>query len=70
MNKSFKYHLGQYGWKEMRHNFLSTNDPKMLRTIASQTSETQKNKIVEVRRTPIESYNQIDFVKQRVAIEA
>ena len=69
MNLAFKRGLQERGWSEQRNTFWVTADEKILRRIYSQTPEEQKRAIEEAGRTPIMSYNQTDFVKDRVAIE-
>jgi len=46
-----------------------TEDEKLIRQTLSKTADEQKKDIAEAGYTPILSYNQTDFVKERVAIE-
>ena len=69
MNASFKRLLEELGWEERRNTFWVTDDEKLLRTIYNQDEAIQKRTIVASGRRPIMSYNQTDFVKERVAIE-
>ncbi|MEA3508080.1 MAG: BglII/BstYI family type II restriction endonuclease, partial [Synergistota bacterium] len=46
-----------------------TKDEKLIRKTLAMTAEEQKREITAAGETPIFSYNQTDFVKDRVAIE-
>lgn len=69
MNQSFKALLGKKGWSESRVGYWVTKDAKLIRkTLALPPSE-QKMEIEAAGESPIYSYNQTDFVKDRVAAE-
>ncbi|MXX88035.1 MAG: restriction endonuclease [Boseongicola sp. SB0677_bin_26] len=69
MNAAFKRRLGRMGWKQRQNTFWVTADQNLLRGIYGKTADEQKAAILEAGYTPIRSYNQTDFVKDRVAIE-
>ena len=69
MNKEFKKRLAQKNWKESRFNYWVTKNEKLIRKTLSMKKEDQKREIQEAGETPIMSYNQTDFVKDRVAVE-
>ena len=69
MNKKFKNGLEASGWEQRRNTFWVTDDEKLLRGIYGLSSEQQKEKIIGAGHIPIRSYNQTDFVKDRIAIE-
>ena len=69
MNKKFKNGLEARGWEQRRNTFWVTDDEKLLRGVYGLSAEQQKEKIIEAGHTPISSYNQTDFVKDRIAIE-
>ena len=69
MNIAFKRGLETRGWSERRNRFWVTDDEKLLRGIYSLPEKEQKRAIEEAGHTPIMSYNQTDFVKDRVAME-
>ena len=69
MNKKFKNGLEARGWEQRRNTFWVTDDEKLLREVYGLSAEQQKEKIIEAGHTPISSYNQTDFVKDRIAIE-
>ncbi len=69
MNFAFKEGLESTGWDERRNTFWVTDDEKLLRGIYGLSPEEQKQKIQDAGYEPIMSYNQTDFVKDRVAVE-
>jgi Restriction endonuclease BglII len=69
MNQAFKQLLENKKWSESRVSYWVTKDERLIRKTFSMESEKQKKEIEESGETPIYSYNQTDFVKQRVAIE-
>ena len=69
MNEKFKQHLDAKGWRESRVTYWVTEDDKLIRQTLSKSADEQKEEISQAGYTPILSYNQTDFVKERVAIE-
>jgi hypothetical protein len=69
MNKAFKNELSRLNWEESRVSYWVTRDVKLIRQTLTLTADEQKKEIEEGGETPIFSYNQTDFVKDRVAIE-
>ena len=69
MNKSFKKLLENKGWAESRVSYWVTKDEKLIRKTLTMSPEQQKQEIERTDSSPIYSYNQTDFVKDRVAIE-
>jgi len=69
MNKSFKRLLEKKGWIESRVSYWVTKDEKLIRKTIAMPPEKQKKEIEQAGLLPIFSYNQTDFVKDRVAIE-
>ncbi|MFC1566872.1 BglII/BstYI family type II restriction endonuclease [bacterium] len=69
MNKVFKGELRKLGWLENRVSYWVTKDEKLIRKILPMKPEIQKMEIEATGNTAIASYNQTDFVKDRVAIE-
>ena len=69
MNKSFKEKLENLQWNESRVNYWVTKDEKLIRKTLTMPPDEQKKEIEEAGDSPIFSYNQTDFVKDRVAIE-
>ena len=69
MNNAFKDGLKARGWSERRTTFWLTADEKLMRGIYGLSENEQKRAIEEAGHEPIMSYNQTDFVKERVAVE-
>ena len=69
MNRAFKDGLKARGWSERRSTFWLTADEKLMRGIYGLSEKEQKRAIEEAGHGPIMSYNQTDFVKERVAVE-
>lgn len=70
LNKAFvKKFSAVGGWKESRTSYWVTDDYKLIRKTLILPPDEQKNEIVQAGKTPIFSYNQTDFVKNRVAVE-
>ena len=69
MNQAFKASFQAKGWTERRSTFWVTADERLLRGIYGRPESEQKRVIEEAGLTPIMSYNQTDFVKDRVAVE-
>ena len=69
MNKAFKSGFSALGWEEWRQQFWVTADAALTQEIYKATPNDQKSAIENVGLRPIMSYNQTDFVKERIAIE-
>ena len=69
MNTHFKKLLSEVGWKESRVSYWVTKSEKLIRKTLSMDPQEQKKEIQAAGEKPIYSYNQTDFVKDRVAIE-
>ena len=69
MNKAFKTEFKELGWNQERRNFWVASDERLMRRVHSLNAADQKREIEEAGYTPIGSYNQTDFVKDRVAVE-
>ena len=69
MNRAFSEGLSRVGWSERRSTFWVTDDERILRGTYALPENEQKQAIEAAGLTPIMSYNQTDFVKERVAVE-
>ena len=69
MNRAFSEGLGRLGWSERRSTFWVTDDERILRGTYALPEAEQRQAIEAAGLTPIMSYNQTDFVKERVAVE-
>lgn len=69
MNRCFKERLSKKQWHESRVSYWVTDDHQLIRQTLTDPPDEQRQKILARGKTPIASYNQTDFVKDRVAIE-
>lgn len=69
MNLDFKTRFGTLGWAESRTAYWVTSNADLIRKTLNLDPALQKKAIEETGATPIYSYNQTDFVKERVAVE-
>jgi len=69
MNAEFKRSLNGLGWTESRVSYWVTRSEKLIRKTLSMDAAHQKQEILDAGEVPILSYNQTDFVKDRVAVE-
>lgn len=69
MNAAFKRLLRKRFWEESRVSYWVTRSEKLIRKTLTMSAEEQKREIETAGETPIFSYNQTDFVKDRVALE-
>lgn len=69
INQAFKDHFEALDWQEERTSYYVTDDEKLIRETLFLDKSEQKRIIESHGKTPISSYNQTDFEKERVAIE-
>lgn len=69
MNKAMKEQFKDRGWTESRTSYWVTKDANLIRKTMTMDDKKQKAEIIKSGQTPIYSFNQTDFVKDRVAIE-
>jgi len=69
MNSGMKNQFENLGWNEKRVSYWVTKDAKLIRKTMHMDAQEQKAEIAAAGETPIFSYNQTDFVKERVAVE-
>ena len=69
MNVRFAKLLKGKNWTESRASYWVTKGEKLMRKTLTMSPEEQKKEIEAAGETPIYSYNQTDFVKDRVALE-
>jgi len=69
LNKAMHRELEKRAWAPERANFWVTGDSKLIRKTLNMPPEQQKAEIESAGRTATLSYNQTDFVKDRVAVE-
>jgi hypothetical protein len=69
MNKAIRGGFSRHKWSERRISYWVTSDAKLIRKTMFMGPEQQKAEIVGAGEKPLASYNQTDFVKERVAVE-
>jgi len=69
MNAEFKRLLRAKAWKENRVSYWVTRSERLIRKTLAMSPREQKKEIEAAGEKPILSYNQTDFVKDRVAVE-
>lgn len=69
VNAAFKQSLNELGWSENRINYWVTRNENLIRKTLAMNADEQKQEILDAGELPISSYNQTDFVKERVAVE-
>jgi hypothetical protein len=70
MNKAFNAEFNKKGWSESRYNYYITlNRELMEKSILMSAKEQKEFLIANGEDEPIYSYNQTDFVKDKIAVE-
>jgi hypothetical protein len=69
LNLAFKTLLHSHNWRESRTSYWVTKDQQLIKRTLNLTPEQQRAEIEAAGLEPIFSYNQTDFVKDRIAVE-
>ena len=69
LNQAFREGLEARNWAQRKSTFWVTADEKLMRGVHSLPEDQQKRAIEDAGHNPIMSYNQTDFVKERIAVE-
>ncbi|NOY61378.1 MAG: restriction endonuclease [Calditrichaeota bacterium] len=70
INKALGLHFSMYNWRESRYQYYITlNRELMEKSIAMHVKEQKEFLIKHGEKAPIFSYNQTDFVKDKIAVE-
>jgi len=69
LNGAFDEKLENHGWHESRVTYWVTDEYDLIRKTIHSPAPEQKSAIEAAGKEPIRSYNQTDFVKNRVAVE-
>ncbi len=70
LNKLFKSEFSKNSWREARTPYFVNEDLQTTReTVDIRDKEMQRQAIIDRGFTAFNTYNQVDFVKERVAIE-
>ena len=70
LNKAFNQEFNQIGWSESRYNYYITLDRTLMEKSILMPAKEQKEFLKSNgEKEPIYSYNQTDFVKDKIAVE-
>lgn len=69
MNEAVRKGFHAHGWSESRTSCWVTSDARLIRRTMTMAADLQKVEIEKAGFKPIFSYNQTDFVKDRIAVE-
>lgn len=69
LNRAFSDELKTKGWEESRVSYWVTRDQALIKKTLALPAAEQRKEIEAAGETAIFSYNQTDFVKDRVAVE-
>src|ERR1700733_1944492 len=69
MNKAMQVRFRTHGWHESRTSYWVTTDARLIRKTMNMKPDQQKAEIEGAGYKPIFSYNQTDFVRERIAVE-
>lgn len=70
MNAAFAEQFHRLGWSESRYSYYITNNRELMEKSIGMTAAKQRTFLVENgEENPIYSYNQTDFVKDKIAVE-
>lgn len=70
LNKSFSQEFFKRNWAESRYNYYITLDRELMEKSILMNANAQKKFLIENgEKEPIYSYNQTDFVKNKIAVE-
>ena len=70
LNELFAHEFISHGWHEMRHDYFVNEDLNTTREIITLKDKDEQKRIITERGfTAYRTYNQIDFVKDRAAVE-
>lgn len=70
INESFNIAFSKRGWGESRYNYYITLNRDLMEKSISLSAKEQKDFLIQHgEKAPIFSYNQTDFVKDKIAVE-
>ena len=67
--KAIRSGFAHHNWNERRISYWVTSDANLIRNTMLMGAPQQRAEIEHAGLTPLPSYNQTDFVKERVAVE-
>ncbi|MGO9482628.1 MAG: BglII/BstYI family type II restriction endonuclease [Candidatus Kryptoniota bacterium] len=69
LNNEFKSLLTKRGWNERRRDFYVSTDPNIVRQLEPLDFQQQKELLLSLNLPLLDSYNQTDFIKNKIALE-
>lgn len=69
INARFDHEFTNAGWEEARTSYWVTDDQELIQQTVQLPAMEQRAMILEAGKTPLYSFNQTDFAKERVAVE-
>lgn len=69
LNQEFRSHFYEIGWEERRRNFFVSTDPNIVKLLEPLDFKEQKELLRKINHPLFDSYNQTDFVKNKIAVE-
>ena len=69
LNKRMDADFNSVGWSESRTSYWVTDDYDLINKTMREPADKQKSIIERAGKKPIRSYNQTDFIKDRIAVE-
>lgn len=69
INEAFSFSFRKRNWRESRTSYWVTDDFRLIRRTLNLDPAEQKKEIESAGKRAIQSYNQTDFVRKRVAVE-
>lgn len=69
MNAAMKKGFAKHRWKERRTSYWVTDDAELIEQTLKLSPDEQRSRLEKAGKRPLLSFNQTDFVKDRVAVE-
>lgn len=69
LNQEFKKLFYKNGWAERRRDFYVSTDPNIVKNLEPLSYEEQKELLIKLNHPLYNSYNQTDFIKNKIAVE-
>lgn len=70
LNAEIENRLGDSGWKELKTSYYVTGDEATTKEVVKISDKEEQKRIIEERGfIPLLSHNQVDFLKERIAVE-
>lgn len=69
LNEEMKQGFSKTNWEQQRASYWVTSDAQLIRKTLFMPPEQQRTEIEGAGLKPLGSYNQTDFVKERIAVE-